>query len=238
MSIQLAAHRCGTDKYPELTLEAAKYSLELGADYVEMDIRFTKDGIPVISHDKDGVKLFGTAANVCDLTLEEFQKLRFCADPACHPHTLEEILKSGVGPILFHIKEGKESLDIILSYIRRFNYEDKVIMGVMEVEDVARVKNFNPDMSVLAFNQDKEATDAFLLAGADIIRLWEEWVTEEKVKFIHEHYKKVWIMAGSSAKHTTGYTAEENLREWKRMGVDGIIINEIGKAKQVLREMG
>ncbi len=237
MSMTIAAHRCGTDQYPELTLDAARHSLKLGADCVEMDIRFTKDGVPVINHDKDGETLFGTTKNVCDLTLKEFQELRFLANPCCHPHTLEEVLKSEVGPILFHIKEGKEQLDIILSCIRRFGYEDKVIMGVMEVEDVARVKRFNPDMKVLSFNSDRNATDDFLEAGADIIRLWEEWVTEEKVQFVHSRGRKVWVMAGSSAKDTTGYAEEKELRWWKELGVDGVIVNEIGKVQRILQEI-
>lgn len=237
MSIILVAHRCGTDQYPELTLDAARHSLEVGADYVEMDIRFTKDGVPVISHDKDGVKLFGTTKNVCDLTLKEFQKLRFLANPKCHPHTLEEVLASGVGPILFHIKEGKEQLEIILQYIRKYHYEDKAIMGVMEVEDIGRVKDFHPGMKVLAFNQEQNMTDDFLEAGADIIRLWEEWVTEEKVKFVQSRGRKIWVMAGSSQKHTTGYTSAEELGKWKAMGVNGIIINEIEKTKQILQEV-
>lgn len=237
MDVKLAAHRCGTDKYPELTLDAAKYSLKLGADCVEMDIRFTRDGIPVISHDKDGAKLFGSTDNVCDLTLEEFRRLRFLQAPDCHPHTLEEVLMSGVGPILFHIKEGKKQLDAILQIIRRYNYEDRVIMGVMEIEDIARVKKFSPDMRVLAFNQERGATEDFLNAGADIIRLWEEWVTEEKVKWIHDHGKQVWVMAGSSSKCTTGYTSSKELLKWKSIGVDGIIINEIGKTKRLLQEV-
>lgn len=237
MNMKLAAHRCGTDKYPELTLDAARYSLELGADCVEMDIRFTRDGVPVINHDKDGAKLFGTMKNVCDLTLKEFQELRYLDNQNCHPHTLEEVLASGVGPILFHIKEGKEQLDIILSYIRKYDYEDKVIIGVMEVEDVARVKNFNSNIKVLSFNSDRSATDDFLEAGADIIRLWEEWVTEAKVKLVKNHGREVWVMAGSPEKNTTGYTGVAQLRQWKDMEVDGIIINEIGKTKQILQEM-
>ena len=237
MNMKIAAHRCGTDQYPELTLDAARHSLELGADCVEMDIRFTEDQIPVISHDKDGVKLFGITKNVCELTLEEFRKLKFLDQPQYHPHTLEEVLKSKVGPILFHIKEGGEQLNDILRYIRKFGYEDQVIMGVQYPEDSLRVKSFNPNMKVLAFMQDREVTDAFLETGADIIRLWEEWVTEEKVRHIHEAGRCIWVMAGSSEKHTTGYTSREALLRWKAMGIDGVIINEVTKTLQILQEV-
>lgn len=237
MNMILAAHRCGTETYPELTLDAARDSLEHGADCVEMDIRFTKDRIPVISHDKDGVKLFGTAKDVCELTLEEFKKLRFLGKPEYHPHTLDEVLLSGVGPILFHIKEGGEQLETILRAVRQYGYEKKVIMGVQLAADAAAVKAFNPEMKVLAFMTDKEATDDFLGAGADIIRLWEDWVTEEKVRRIHERGRHIWVMAGSSAKHTTGYTSKEELLKWKAMGIDGVIINEVSKTRLLLQEV-
>lgn len=236
MSIKLSAHRCGTDKYPELTLHAARHSLSLGADCVEMDIRFTKDQVPVISHDKDGTKLFGSEQNVCDLNLEEFLKLRFLDNPEYHPHTLEEVLLSGVAPILFHIKEGGEQLDVILAYIRKYHYEDKVIMGVQAPEDVLRVKQFEPSMEVLAFSQKEGLEEEFMAAGADIIRLWEEWVEEDKVQKIHENGREVWVMAGCPVKRTVGFTKWDQIKKWKSMNVDGIIINEIEKAKSVLQE--
>lgn len=58
--MELIAHRAGTDRYPELTLDAARYSLQAGAAYVELDIRFTREDIPVISHDDNAQRLFGS----------------------------------------------------------------------------------------------------------------------------------------------------------------------------------
>lgn len=237
MKIKLAAHRCGTEQYPELTLDAARHSLSQGADSVEMDIRFTKDNIPVISHDKDGAKLFGSDKRVCDLTLEEFVRLQFAERPEYHPHTLEEVLSSDVAPILFHIKEGQAQLDIILDYIRKYGYEEKVIMGVEETEDVFRVKSFNPDIKVLAFMQAEDELDEFLDNGADIIRLWEEWVNQEKVDYIHEKDREIWVMAGCPIKRTVGYTRNDEIIRWKNLQVDGIIINEITKTKILLQEV-
>lgn len=225
----LIAHRCGTDKYPELTLDAAKYSLTHGFSYVEMDIRFTKDDIPVISHDNNAFKLFGSLVQISDLLLDDFIKLKYANDDSYHAITLEDVLVSSVSPILFHVKEGGKRLYKILDFIRQYKYEDKVIIGVTNIEDIHIIKEFNPNMTVLGFMSSKSQIIEFIDNGADIIRLWEEWVDNKTVKMIKKSGKKVWVMAGSNG--AVGYTNKENLIKWQSMKVDGILINEIGDCK-------
>lgn len=232
----LIAHRGGTDRFPELTIAAARHSLELGADYVEMDIRFTRDRVPVISHDEDGRQLFGNPAGIGELTAEQFVALRFVCDGRFRPHTLEEVLSSGVAPILFHIKEGGEPLAHILRLIRAHGYEDKVVMGVMTCEDVRDVKAFGGSIRVLAFMKEKALAAQFIDSGADLIRLWEDWVDEETVRRIQAAGREVWVMAGSSERGTVGYTAAENILAWKRMGVNGVLVDKIEETKALLRD--
>lgn len=230
------AHRGGTDRYPELTIASSKLSLELGADYVEMDIRFTKDNVPVISHDGDALKLFGNPAKINELTAEQFSSLRYVDAHQLHPHTLVEVFSSGIAPILFHIKEGGESLTQILECIREHGYEDKVIMGVMTSEDIRNVKQFNQDIRVLAFMPSKDLALEFIDNQADVIRLWERWVDEEAVRIIHEAGKQVWVMAGY--KGTVGYTSPENLLAWKSMGIDGVLVDKVEETKSLLLNGG
>ncbi|RED55747.1 glycerophosphodiester phosphodiesterase [Cohnella lupini] len=228
----LIAHRGGTDRYPELTLEASQCSLELGADYVELDIRFTKDNVPVIAHDSDALRLFGNSSKISDLTEEQFKSLKYLLNDSCHPHTLEEVLKSGVAPILFHIKEGGSALTRILEYIRAHGYEDKVIMGVVTVGDVRLVKAFNHEIKVLAFIPSKEAIMEFIEQGADIIRLWEPWVDEPSVSLVQQAGKQVWIMAAYGG--IIGNTSAEKIVQWKHMGIDGVLADLVAENKALL----
>ena len=48
---QIYAHRAGRGLVPEQTIPAYYAALRLGADYVDMDIGMTKDGVLVITHD-------------------------------------------------------------------------------------------------------------------------------------------------------------------------------------------
>ena len=71
-----------------------------------------------------------------------------------------------------------------------------------------------------------------VIDSADFIRLWEGWVTEEKIKKVHDAGKKVWIMAGPP--ENVGYTSAENLLSWRKMGADGVLVNDIPWARKVL----
>lgn len=47
---EIVAHRGAHDQVPENTLPAFERAIELGADAVELDVRLTADGIPVVYH--------------------------------------------------------------------------------------------------------------------------------------------------------------------------------------------
>jgi len=49
--IAVIAHRGGASLAPENTLVAIAKAMELGADYVEVDVRQTRDGYLVCMHD-------------------------------------------------------------------------------------------------------------------------------------------------------------------------------------------
>lgn len=48
----IIAHRGASGYAPEHTMEAYKLAVEMGADYIEIDLRMTSDGILVVMHDE------------------------------------------------------------------------------------------------------------------------------------------------------------------------------------------
>lgn len=49
--VSVIAHRGFACCYPENTLEAIDAAIEAGADAVELDVRLTRDGVPILMHD-------------------------------------------------------------------------------------------------------------------------------------------------------------------------------------------
>ncbi|MDQ2864369.1 MAG: glycerophosphodiester phosphodiesterase family protein, partial [Bacteroidota bacterium] len=70
------AHRGSHLKVPENTLAAYDNAIKGGADYVEIDLRTTKDGHLVIMHDASVTRMTGRHGNIKDLNYSDIKELR------------------------------------------------------------------------------------------------------------------------------------------------------------------
>jgi glycerophosphoryl diester phosphodiesterase len=71
--VSLVAHRGQPQTFPENSLPGFVHALEAGAGYVETDVHITADGIPVLSHDANLLKLSGKQIIVADHDLALIQ---------------------------------------------------------------------------------------------------------------------------------------------------------------------
>ena len=70
----MIAHRGASLTHPENTLEAFEAAVQAGADMIELDVRLTKDGVAVVSHDLDVSNTTDGEGLVCELTLAELKR--------------------------------------------------------------------------------------------------------------------------------------------------------------------
>lgn len=75
----------------ENTIQAFELALEAGADYIETDVRATRDGVAILFHDPDLKRLTGKKVKVSDLSYRELSdiKLPFAGKVP----TLDEVLE-------------------------------------------------------------------------------------------------------------------------------------------------
>lgn len=93
----LMAHRGASDHAPENTLGAFRLALEGGADIIETDLWFTRDGELVCHHDATVTRMTDQPGRVGEMTLSEVQSLRVRSRfderfPNEHIPTLAELL--------------------------------------------------------------------------------------------------------------------------------------------------
>jgi len=73
--VQVMAHRGVTSAAPENTMPAFELAVEIGVEWVEIDIRLTKDGHHVLMHDRTVDRTTNGKGPVADHTLEQIRQL-------------------------------------------------------------------------------------------------------------------------------------------------------------------
>ena len=128
--VQIVAHRGGQDVGPEHTMKTLRKAIRLGSDAVEIDVRFTKDHVPVLMHDASLDRTTDCDGRVSRLTLRE---LRRCdagdGDEERRIPTLRQALrmisKTDAG-VYVHVKESThpEHYGQVVRELNRFHLND------------------------------------------------------------------------------------------------------------------
>ena len=157
----VVAHRGASVEYPENTLPAFVGAVEAGADVVELDVRLTADGVPVILHDLDVSVTTDGSGPVHLLTLAEVKRLDASggAAPRVEVPTLHEVLTalSGRVGVNLEIKNlpGEPSFDspaeaIVEASIRALEetaFAGSVLISSFNWLSIERAQALRPDIS-------------------------------------------------------------------------------------------
>lgn len=73
--VSLVGHRGQPLKFPENSLQGFAHVLQAGAGYIETDVHITADGIPILSHDANLLKLTGKQIIIADHEFESISAM-------------------------------------------------------------------------------------------------------------------------------------------------------------------
>jgi len=224
--IVVVAHRGLAPGLPENTLVAFRHALELGVDFIEVDLRMTRDGVPVIIHDDTVDRTTDGQGAVETFTLAELKKLD--AGSIARPEftgaripTFEETLSLVIpmgGKLLLDIKSSSDlNCEKVVRLMEQYNAVKNIVVGARSVEDVKLFRSLNPDIRILGFIASPRYIKKFVEADTDIIRLWPRWMRlyPSLIDQVHQFGKPVWVTAGSAER--------EELAELITLGVNGIL---------------
>jgi len=129
-SFEIVAHRGAPEGVPENTIAAFQQALERGADAVELDVRLSKDGVPVVFHNFYLDDLTKATGPVFAFTLAELQQVELL-DGRGEPReqyripALREVLEVFGGQLGFEIElkgPEAESSEILARELHRVKH--------------------------------------------------------------------------------------------------------------------
>ncbi|MCL7944909.1 glycerophosphodiester phosphodiesterase family protein [Marinobacter sp. ATCH36] len=154
--VAITAHRGSALKAPENTLSAIEQAIEDGADYIEIDVRMTADGVPVLWHDTDMRRVFGLAGKISDINLEDARNRDAGSwfDPAfSHERiaTLEEAITAtrGEANLYVDIKPDRDTPELtreVVTLLQRMNAVDGTVIAAAEWYVLAEVRQLEPEL--------------------------------------------------------------------------------------------
>lgn len=121
--VWISAHRGAMRYAPENTMAAYEKAAALGAEYVEVDVRTTRDGALVIMHDARVDRTTDGRGAVAELTLAEMAKLR----PAVP--TFAEVLQWGKRRgVRIDVDHKAATVEAIAAAIERAGMREQVVI--------------------------------------------------------------------------------------------------------------
>ncbi|MDT0457237.1 LamG-like jellyroll fold domain-containing protein [Streptomyces sp. DSM 41527] len=159
-------HRGAPEIAPENTLASLEAAADRGADRVETDVQFTKDGRPVIMHDATVDRTTDGTGRVDELTAEEISRLT--VKGGGRVPTLEQVLtslKDRPARLLLEIKgpQSSAAVDRALGLVAEAGMTDRTLLQSFD-EQVVRDASASPHRTKVALL--RSALDADPVATA------------------------------------------------------------------------
>lgn len=203
----VAAHRGDSFNHYENTMGAFRAAIESGADMIETDVRLTKDGVLVLSHEENVYKATGVPGKISEMSFEELRKLNFGgADEFEQIPTLEEFMEliSKTNTLLnLEIKElympGNEErcekcVELSIATVLRYHYADKMVINCFDAHVLEYVSEKFPGQFLLhgfypytIMKNVKRNPDEYLYCAC----VFDE--REEFFDYLHAKGIEVWV---------------------------------------------
>ncbi len=231
---QITAHRGSSRSAPENTMAAIAAAVEEMADYVEVDVQLTKDGVIVLGHDANLKRVAGVNRSMASLTWEEIQELEvgswFSPEFAGERiPLLEEVLDFCKGKISLNIEIknlGKESQlpERVVRLIREKDMEEQCVVTSTSLEYLERVKLLAPELRT-GYILSAAYGDFYFEERADFISIRASFVNRQMVERAH---------AQGMAVHAWTVNSKSEMERLRLMEVDNLITDYPVLAREII----
>jgi len=147
-AIMIASHRGGHLSAPENSLAAVDEAITAGADFLEIDVRVSSDGVPFIMHDGTVNRTTDGAGAGEAMTYGELRRLRLKGGDT-PPPTLLEVLTRTCGRILVDLDMKTERFAPVVAVVESLGMLDQVQLFDSDAGVLLGARRLAPALEVM-----------------------------------------------------------------------------------------
>ena len=157
--VAVTAHRGGTLRSVENTVAAIREAIDVGAQFAEIDVQMSGDGVLVVTHDSDFSRQAGVSRKVWELTYSEIAEIPLAATAsrkmaAARAPTLDEVLDAARGRIRLNVElkyygnHQPQLAERVVEAIRAKGMAEQVIIQSLHYAGLEEVRHAAPDIPI------------------------------------------------------------------------------------------
>lgn len=232
---QVSGHRGNSSDTPENSRAALEKAIELGADYVEIDVAETRDGVLVVSHDNNLKRTTGRNVYIWQSTYEEIKNLDIGSffSPEYKDErlmTLDEAIEVCEGRIRMNIElkptpydQGfaQKAVDSIIQH----QFESQCYLASLNYGILEEIKGMTTEIKTLYITPIAYGDIENL--NVDALSIEETFINKALVERVHQKNKDV---------HAWTVNDADSMQRMIDCGVDNIITDDVRTAMRVTDE--
>jgi len=216
------AHRGSHVKVPENTLAAYENAVKEGADYVEIDLRTTKDGHLVIMHDESVTRMTRKNGNLKDLNYEQIKELKIIPNrkedtTIYRVPDFARVLNFCKGRINIYLDFKDADVKKTYTLIKKFGMQNNVVVYLNKEEQYRQWKSIAPRIPLMAsLPENMDSTQLNNLLDKKPLDIVDNAFDNNMVNLMHNRKIAVWLDAQGK---------DEGPEKWEhalKQGIDGL----------------
>lgn len=233
----VVGHRGDPINAPEETFQSFDVAFDEGADYVELDLHRSQDGVLVVSHDRNLQRVTGQNVIVSQTPFAQLQKLHMAnGEPV---RSLDEVFahyqNNPNAKFLLETKKTKagnpkDMEALMVKAIQKYHMADRVMVHSFSLKSLQQMQTLMPAIPRIYIVGSLKKINFEALQTINAINISSDLVTAELVDQLHYLNKKVYIWDEMTEKQ----------KSWNyivNLPIDGVVTNypAIGASYKALK---
>jgi glycerophosphoryl diester phosphodiesterase len=231
-SLKIIAHRGYHLNYPENSVSAIQAAIKKRFDFVEVDVRTTKDGQLILMHDQEIDRTTNGSGKISAMSLEQVKNVNLITKKNLQEKVplFAEAIQAAKGKMGLYVDVKDASSAAIIRELEKYDMVNRAVIYA-DWQQLAEMKQLNPNIRIMP---EIETVAAFrqamnMLQPRIVAMSWDNF-SAELVSTIKEAKVEIFLDILGDGDNPAG------VRQAAAAGIDGVQSDHPEMVAQVLKE--